>query len=151
MSVCTLLASDHPLPTAAPQQQYPLRICIDDGSVFDGDADDNFYLYPFPDVQTYTGKDYGVWLDWRYTEGRGIQLLDYIRRALCHTEEIQLWHIWLLGWWEYEERPVIHSRTIPFSALTVEDLKKLDDAPMWNSPDRQNPQRPSFYRLVITK
>ena len=60
MSVCTLIASDRPLQEAAPQKEYPLIINIDESTVYDGGADDNFYLRDFKDVQNYTDKKYGV-------------------------------------------------------------------------------------------
>jgi len=151
MSVCTFLASDHPLPPAEPSQDYPLEINIDAGTIYDGGTDDNFFLLPFPDVQTYTQKPYGVCLEWRYTPGRAEQIIEYIKEALQFSDTVELWHIWLLGWWEYEDRPVIHSRTISISELTPDDLKRLDDAPIWNTPDKRNPERPSFYRITITQ
>ena len=60
MSICTFIASDRPLCEATPQKEYPLVICVDEGRVYDGGADDNFYLHTFKDVQNYTDKKYGV-------------------------------------------------------------------------------------------
>lgn len=40
MSVCTFIASDCPLKEAAPVQDYPLEINLDNGQIYDGDADD---------------------------------------------------------------------------------------------------------------
>ena len=45
MSICTFIASDSPLCEAAPQKEYPLAICVDEGRVYDGGADDNAYLH----------------------------------------------------------------------------------------------------------
>ena len=36
MSVCTFIASDYPLPEAAPAQEYPMEINIDAGMIYDG-------------------------------------------------------------------------------------------------------------------
>ena len=44
MSVCTLIASDCPLPAVAPPREYPLHINIDDGTIYDDGADDNYFL-----------------------------------------------------------------------------------------------------------
>jgi len=151
MSSCTFLASEHPLPTARPSREYPLEINIDTGVVSDGGADDNFFLLPFEDVQTYTDKPYGVALQWHYTPGRAETLLKHIENALQHADTIELWHIWLLGYWEWEERPVIHNRTISFSELTAQHIRDLDESPIWNTPDKQFPLRPSFYRLTIMR
>ena len=46
MSVCTFLASDYPLPEVAPAQEYPLEINIDSATIYDGGADDNYFLLP---------------------------------------------------------------------------------------------------------
>ena len=46
MSVCTFIASDCPLKEAAPVQDYPLEINLDNGQIYDGDADDNYSLFP---------------------------------------------------------------------------------------------------------
>ena len=150
MSVCTFLAADCPLPSVKPSREYPTVINIDDGTIYDGGADDNFFLHPFPDVQTYTDKHFGVQLEWRYTPGRVERIINYIKEALQVSDVVELWHIWLLGWWEYEDRPVIHSRILSISDLTPDIIRDLDEAPVWNTPDKQNPERPSFYRIIIT-
>ncbi|MEY8322256.1 hypothetical protein AAK894_14485 [Lachnospiraceae bacterium 46-61] len=43
----------------------------------------------------YTKKKYRYTLDWSYTEERAEQLIDYIKRNLEKTKEIELWSIWL--------------------------------------------------------
>lgn len=45
----------------------------------------------------------------------------------------------------------IHKRTISIKEMTIQDIKEIDDADIWNKPDKQIPSRPSFYRLIITK
>ena len=47
MSVCRLIAADIPLPEWAPSQEYPLEINVDEGTIYDGGADDNFFLHSF--------------------------------------------------------------------------------------------------------
>lgn len=57
MSVWKMIASNYPLPELKPEKEYPLKINLDKGTAFDGDADDNFFLIPFPDNQReYTNK-----------------------------------------------------------------------------------------------
>lgn len=63
MSVCTFIASDFPLAEVAPSQDYPLEINIDDGTMYDGGADDNYFLNTFLRVGDYTHKKYGVYLE----------------------------------------------------------------------------------------
>ena len=47
MSVCTFIASDFPLTEVAPVQDYPLEINLDNGTIYDGGADDNYFLHFF--------------------------------------------------------------------------------------------------------
>lgn len=154
MSVCTFIASDRPLREAAPKKEYPLIINIDEDTVYDGGADDNFYLRDFKDVQCYTDKKYGVCLEWQYTDERAKKILEYIEDALEHEAAIEIWHVWLMDYWlmdycEYEESPVIQKCTVSFSDLTIDDIKEIDCAEIWNKPDKRNPGRPSFYCLII--
>ena len=149
MSVCTFLASDCPLPEVVPSKKYPVHIDIDNGIIDDGGADDNFFLLSFRDVQDYTSKKYGVYLEWNYTDGRAEQILNYMRKALEKTEQIELWHVWLMDYYEYEDSPVIKKRTVSISEMTIQDIKELDNAEIWNSPDKYIPSRPSFYCLRI--
>ncbi len=95
MSVCTFIASNSPLHEAAPQKEYPLFININDGTVYDGGADDNFFLHNFKDVQNYTDKKYGVWIEWNYTYGWARKILEYIKNALEHDAAIEIWRVWL--------------------------------------------------------
>jgi len=151
MSVCTFLASDYPLPEVAPTQEYPLEINVDTGTIYDGGVDDNFFLYSFTDVSDYTDKKYGVCLEWDYTDGRAEQILNYMRVALEKTESIELWHVWLMDYCEYEDSPIIHKRTLTIDEMTVRDIYELTHADIWNHPDKYIPSRPSFYCLKITR
>lgn len=150
MSVCTFIASDSPLEEVSPAQEYPLKINLDDGTIDDGGADDNYFLHVFADVQTYTEKKNGVWLEWpRFTEGRAQRLAEYLKNALRYTSSVELWHVWLTDYWEFEDRPVIHRRTISMDELTTAHIREMDDAEIWNIPDKMYPDRPSFYCLEI--
>lgn len=151
MSICTFIASDRPLPKVVPQKEYPLAINVDEGTVYDGGADDNFYLFPFGDVQSYTDKKYGVCLEWNYTDRRARKILEYIKNALEYDTTIEIWRVWLMEYYEYDERPAIQKYTVPYSEVTIDDIKEIDDAEIWNMPDKRNPDRPSFYCLVIEK
>ena len=151
MSACRFIASDYPLPEVAPEKEYPLEINIDTDTIYDGGADDNFFLYSFLDVSDYTNKKYGVSLEWDYTDGRAEQILKYMRDALEKTEEIELWHVWLGDYYEYEDSPVIHKRTLRIDEMTARDIYELEHADIWNHPDKYIPSRPSFYCLRIER
>ncbi len=151
MSVCTFIASDCPLPEVAPVKEYPLEIDVDSGTIYDGGADDNYFLHTFTDVRDYTDKQYGVCLEWNYTDGRAEQILNYMNEMLGKVEYIELWHVWLMDYCEYEDSPVIHKRTISIDEITIRDIHELDSAEIWNSPDKHIPSRPSFYCLRITR
>lgn len=151
MSVCTFLAADCPLPEVmAPA--YPLHFDLDRGTVCDGDADDNFSLLRFRDADLYSSKAHGVVLEWNYyTEGRANQLISYIQQVLRHTDSVELHHVWLADYYEYEESPVKHRKTIKLKELTTAHIKALAEAEIWNTPDKIYPNRPSFYCLTVEK
>ena len=82
MSVCVFIAANCPLPEVKPTEDYPLHINIDTNVVYDGGEDDNFFLLPFDDVNIYSEKKFGVYLELPlYTDGRARQIIDYI--SLC--------------------------------------------------------------------
>lgn len=151
MSVCTFIASDAPLASVVPERVYPLVINIDEGTVYDGGADDNFFLRPFKDVQFYTDKEFGVYLAWQFTEGRARKLLDYIGNALKHAPAVEIWTVWLMDSIDYDVRPVVHKCRVPFTELTVDDIDEIASADVWNTPDPRDLDRPSFYCLEIVR
>jgi len=149
VSVCTFLAADVALQEVAPTKEYPIHIDIDNGKIYDGDADDNFFLNIFEDVRSYTDKKYGVCLEWAYyTDGRAVQILEYIKDVLQSTDSVEIWHVWLMDYYEYDERPVIRKISKSISELTVIDIKTLDGAEIWNNEEKD---RPSFYCLKVTR
>ena len=151
MSVYTFLASDRPLKEAAPTQDHPIVIDLDTGRVDDGDAEDNYFLLPFPDVWEYSDKKYAVHLEWNYTEGRAARIVAYLRDALQDTPSVEVWHVWAGGHDGYEDSPVIHRRTIALEELTTKHIEEIDKAELWDTPDKRHPLRPSFYCLEIRR
>ncbi len=145
------IASYMPLTEFAPSQDYPVKIDIDKGTIDDGGADDNYFLISFDSIKNYTDKDYGVYLEWDYTDGRAKQIIEYIRTALQKSVNIEFWKVWLMDYYEYEDRPYIHRKTISISELTTEHIKEINNAVIWNTPDKMYPERPSFYCLTITR
>ncbi len=149
MSVCTFLAADVQLPEVKPEKVYPIYVNVDEGTIDDGGADDNYSLYLFRDVSTYSEKKYGVCLEWQYfTEGRAKQMIDYIEKVLLDTDSVELWHVWLTDYWEYDERPIMHKTQTTIDKLTTEDIKKIDDAEVWRKDEKN---RPFFYCLQIVR
>lgn len=151
MSACIFIASDIPLVEYEPPQNYPIHINLDNRIIEDGGADDNYFLTYCESVGDYTDKKYGVSLEWNYTDGRAKQIIKYIKDALQEVDAIEFWHVWLMDYYELEDRPFVHKKTVHISELTVEHIKEMDNADMWNVPDKMFPERPSFYCLVITK
>ena len=148
--MCTFIASDSPLAAFKTPQEYSMEIDIDSGTVNDGGADDNCCLIPFADVEVYTDKKHGVFLEWNYTEGRAQRIVRYIREALRETDSVELWHVWLMDYWEFEDKPLIHRRMVSAAELTAGHIREIDTAEIWNKPDKMYPERPSFYCLTIT-
>ena len=133
MSACIFFASDAPLPEVFPPPEYDyLAINVDDGTIGDGGADDNFALRTYPDSFLYTDKAFAVCLDWAYyTEGRARQLIDYIGSAYL-----------------FDERPVVHRAAVRFDEFVVDDLRELGETDLWNNKETN---RLSFYCLTVTR
>ena len=151
MSVCRIIASDIPLIEFKPSQDYPLEINLDKGTIYDGGADDNYFLTDFSNIQDYSKKKHGVSLEWNYTDGRAKQIIEYMRSALSKTDSIEFWLVWLMDYCEFEERPFIHKKTIRIDELNIEHIKEINNAEIWNTPDKTYPNRPSFYCLTVTR
>ena len=47
----------------------------------------------------------------RQTEGRAKQIIEYMKNVLQDTTSIELWHVWLMDYYEFEDRPVTVSYT----------------------------------------
>lgn len=87
------------------------------------------------------------------TEPIGEKLIRYIRRHLEHTEEIELWRLWM-----GEEEYRIRWYTIPMNALTPRDLQTLYAMPDLHSRHTQPPgsvvlpsEQPVQHCLIITR
>ena len=79
------------MPEATPPQDYPLHIDLDAGTIFDGGADDNYFLLPFDEVDLYCEKKYGVYLELpQFTNGRAEQMIAYIRTALMQSDSVEI-------------------------------------------------------------
>ena len=149
MSVCIFLAANYPLPDVSPEKEYPLHINIDTGEIYDGDADDNFFLHAFQDVKYYTDKKHGVELEWAYcTEGRVERIRKYVEKILEHTESVEIWRVWLRDYYEYDERPIITKKKFSLKELGVKEMEVLEATKIWRD---DNPERPHFTCLEIVR
>ena len=138
MSVCTFIAADVSLQEAAlARDGYTTD--IDDSIEYEG------FLLPFSEVDCYTDKPYAVYTEWHDTETAAEQTLAYIKHVLQQTDTVELWHVWLGDYYEFEDRPVVHRRTLAIEELTAAQLCAFDELENWNTPDKRYPSRPSFY------
>ena len=73
-------------------------------------------------------------------------MIAYIRTALMQSDSVEIWNVWLSGYWEFDDRPHICKRTVPIDELTAEDIKEIGQAENWDNKDKN---RPWFYYLEI--
>ena len=151
MSVWKIIAADYPLPEVAPGQEYPFEINLDEGTAFDGDADDNYSISPFyEEVKHFTDKKYTSTLDWLYyTEGRARNVVNIMKSTLQHTDSVELWNFWC-GYLEDNERPIIKTALIPIAELMPRDIQKWDSQEVWEKPSQYG-GRPIFHCLKIIR
>lgn len=97
-----------------------------------GKLDDDFAIYTLdPSMDdVYTEKKYRAALEWDYTEGRAQKVMQYIREHLKHTEELELWHVWV----GLEAVPRIRRCPVSLDELVSDDLKELSDLEVWKEP-----------------
>ena len=149
MSHCVFIAADTPLPEVTPSQDYPLHIDLDTGTIFDGGADDNYCLLPFDEVDLYCEKKCGVYLELpQFTNGRAEQIIAYIRTALMQVGSVEIWNVWLSGYWEFDDRPHISKKIVPIDKLAADNIKEIVQAENWDNRDHN---RPWFYCLEVTQ
>ena len=134
MSVCTFFASDLLLPRVDRREGgefgiFPLR------------------LAPAPCERPFAAELEAPELSIESAE----RILFYIQNLLKSAESVELWRVWLMDYWEFEDRPYMHTSVCRFRDLTEEQIIALDRAEVWNKPDKNNPERPSFYRLIVTR
>ncbi|WP_343209800.1 hypothetical protein [Anaerolentibacter hominis] len=86
----------------------------------DGADEINIYLTePGPQTAYYTSKKYIACLEWKYSERRAEELLDYIREHLQEADELELWSIYL----EDHDTPELLKYTL--DDLTIEPLRLM--------------------------
>lgn len=125
-----------------------VEINTDTGEQKDGDYDDDFALYPAEGLSDlYTEKKYAVYLEWwRYTEGRAKKIIEYIKENLEHTDEVEIWHIWMGA----GEAPTVHTKKIPIADLSPEIIGEIDSREI-KFETVEGHELTEQYRYVITK
>lgn len=121
---------------------------VDTGEVKDGDFEDDFALYPAEGLSDiYTEKEYAVYLEWnRYTEARAKKIIAYIKENLEHTDEVELWHIWMGGY----ETSAVHTKQLRITELTPELIWELDEREI-KIEMIEGYEMAEQYRYVLTK
>lgn len=96
----------------------------DDAAQDDGFLDDHFSISPFEKWEDIlTEKTYCASLNWNYSKGRAARVAAFIKEYLQHTEEVEIWNIFMGA--SYPP-PQIKKINISASELTNELLKKID-------------------------
>ncbi|MBQ2756811.1 MAG: hypothetical protein IJF27_09070 [Oscillospiraceae bacterium] len=108
------------------------------------DFDDDLAIFPFDEglfCQLFTEKKYRMQLEWgRYSEGRAKLLIEYIKRCLATTDEVEIWHLWL-----GEESYVLPKKQrVSVLELAPEHIERLEEFAVHNEPCRQ-------YCLVVKR
>lgn len=152
MSYCTYIASDYPLETVKNPHDLcndrVIEINVDTGEFRDGDYDDDFAFYPAMEMDdVYTEKKYAVYLEWhRYTVGRANKIIEYIKENLKHTDEVEIWRIWMGGY----ETPTIRTKRMFIDELTPENIRQIDEQAV-EIKNVEGYEMPTQYRWVIRK
>lgn len=109
-----------------------VNINIDDGTIEDGNYDDDFCIWLTEDMHGMrTGKTFCAIFEWsKYTPGRAELLIEYLREQLKNTTEIELWHTWL----DNELHHNIKSTKICIDDLRAEDILALEEKEVWKEP-----------------
>lgn len=114
----------------------------------DGGFADDFALLQAEGMEDiYSEKKYKVYLEWNYyTVERADQVIEYIRDNLFHTDEVEIWRIWMGA----AEKPTIRSKKVPISKLRGEDIRKLEEKDLLGESDELH-GLPVQYRLLVIK
>jgi hypothetical protein len=70
-----------------------------------------------------------------------------IKSALAECDRVELWTVWLMDYYEYDERPHYNTRDIALDELNAEDIMDISEVNVWgNSKDR-----PTYYCLAVRR
>lgn len=90
-----------------------------------GILDDHFSIIPFDKWDDIlTKRKYCASLDWRYSKGRAARVIEYIKDYLQHTDEAEIWNIWMGS--SYPP-PRIKKIKLTADELTPERMEQIDN------------------------
>ena len=107
-----------------------IKIDIETGCIDDGDFDDDFAVW-VPDLphDMPTEKPFAAVLQWgRFTEGRTLQFIEYLREQLKISPEIELFSVWL-----DDDVVIEESAELSINELTPSHIQKLEQHPIINT------------------
>lgn len=98
---------------------------LDQGTVEDGDFDDDFSIIPILPGRrdVHSSKKYQSRVECIWSLGRANQILSLIDQLLENTDEVEFWHIYM----DNGERPRIIYYDARIESFTPEDLIELSD------------------------
>ena len=100
-----------------------VRFDIDNGTVEDGNLDDDYAIIPFYPgcMDVHSKKKYQSRIECRWTLSRAEKILALIADLLEKTELVELWHIYV----ENEEKPRILYYDATLNEFTPEDMIEI--------------------------
>lgn len=122
---------DRDMPDVILWSDINIVIDTENGTLDDGGFYDDFEIYDMGDRYgpTESEKEYKVVIECSLTEGRAKNILEYIRAQLQHSNEIELWSIWL---GDYDQKISWYEAKI--EEFTAEDLMEIADLPLKQHP-----------------
>lgn len=148
MSHCIMLAADVPIPEIDPPEEPNFALILDGRNTTDNAGDDHYGLYPRVLFGNYTELPYAAELYLIYKPGRALRFFDDIRALLQKTDAVELWNLWLMDDWEWDDRPIMHHKSICIDALTPEAFHDFIELESFQTPQQE---RPDCYCLRIHK
>ena len=122
---------DRDIPDVILRSDINIVIDTENGTFDDGGFDDDFEIY---DMDIRYGpaeslKDFRVVIECSLNPRRAEKILEYIREKLEHTDEIELWSIWL---GDYDQKISWYEANI--NEFTAEDLLEIANLPVKEQP-----------------
>lgn len=103
--------------------------------------EDLFSITPFEKREDIlTKKTYCASLNWKYTKGSAAQVVAYITDYLQHTDEAEIWNIWMGS--SYPP-PLVKKIKVSANELTPELLEKIDNIDRYQEPALYNKYVPN--------
>ena len=122
---------DRDMPDVILWSDINIVIDTENGTFDDGGFNDDFEIYDMDDRYgpTESEKEFKVVIECSLTDGRAKNILEYIRVQLQHTDEIELWSIWL---GDYDQKISWYEARI--DEFTAEELLEIADLPVKVQP-----------------